>query len=355
MYFKYQKWGGIGMAFFLQLELLTTGAVATESNVIFDRIVLDDGGSDMIYDTSTGVITINTPGQFLINWSIATQASISNEGIVFAIRTSQGNDFVNDSPIKTGQVVGVCIINVETVPVTVSLVNVSQSTYYYSELVPVKAGLTVYSSEIGSGATGPTGATGATGADGTTGPTGDTGPTGAGGSGANFIIPFATGYVNATPATDSSGVSTAISLTGFGESATTLLLTTPTTFSINTADGYYTFTMPVDGTLTRIYANFATVAAFTPGSNITLYVAIATAPSNSMDYTIINESITPATQAYVLGTTYPIYTPRTGLSTGLNIPLLAGDQVAIVLGFTTSGGVLAQSLPFFYSGGLLIE
>ena len=113
--------------------------------------------------------------------------------------------------------------------------------------------------------------------------------------------------------------------------------------------------MPVDGTLTTIYANFATVAAFTPTSNITLYVAIATAASNSLDYTIINSSITPASQPYVLNTAYPIYTPRSGFSTGLNIPLSAGDQVAIVLGFTTSGGTMAQSLPFFYSGGLLIE
>lgn len=55
----------------------------------------------------------------------------------------------------------------------------------------------------------------------------------------------------------------------------------------NFSEDNYTFTMPVDGTLTTIYANFATVAAFTPTSNITLYVAIATAPSNSLDYTIM--------------------------------------------------------------------
>lgn len=113
--------------------------------------------------------------------------------------------------------------------------------------------------------------------------------------------------------------------------------------------------MPTDGTLTAIYANFATVAAFTPSSNITLYVAIATAPSNSLNYTINTSSITPASQVYTLGTAYPIYTPRSGSLTGLNIPLTAGEQVAIVLGFTTSGGTQAQSLPFFYSGGLLIE
>jgi len=113
--------------------------------------------------------------------------------------------------------------------------------------------------------------------------------------------------------------------------------------------------MPTDGTLTAIYANFATVATFTPTTNITLYVAIATAPSNSLDFTINTSSITPATEIYAQGTAYPIRTPRSGSSAGLNIPLSAGDQVAIVLGFTTSGGTQAQSLPFYYSGGLFIE
>jgi hypothetical protein len=32
-----------------------------------------------------------------------------------------------------------------------------------------------------------------------------------------------------------------------------------------------------------------------------------------------------------------------------------GTQVAIVLGFTTSGGAQAQTLPFFYAGGLYIK
>lgn len=113
--------------------------------------------------------------------------------------------------------------------------------------------------------------------------------------------------------------------------------------------------MPVDGTLQSIYANFATVAAFTPTTNVTLYVAIATAPSNSADYTIITSTITPATQPYTQGTAYGAYVTRAGSSIGLNVPLTAGTQVAIVLGFTTSGGTQAQSLPFFYSGGLYIQ
>ena len=212
------------------------------------------------------------------------------------------------------------------------------------------------------GADGETGPTGATGADGETGPTGptgadgETGPTGPTGAvSGRTIIPFTTGYINATPATDATGISTAISLTGYGESATTLTLTSPTTFSINIADGYYTFTMPANGTLTSIYANFATVAGFTPGSNITLYVAIATAPSNSMDYTINTSTIVQASAPFTQGTAYPAYTPRSGSSGVLSVPLSAGDQVAIVLGFTTSGGTQAQSLPFFYSGGLLLE
>jgi hypothetical protein len=132
-------------------------------------------------------------------------------------------------------------------------------------------------------------------------------------------------------------------------------LTAGTNFLINVSDGYYAFTMPAAKTLTAIYANFATTVAFTPTSNITLYAAIATAPSGSLNFTIHTSSITSATAAYVQGTTYAIRTPRSGSSTGLNIPLAAGEQVAVVLGFTTNGGAQIQVLPFYYSGGLFIE
>lgn len=182
------------MADILQLELLAGGAVAAGANVLFDTIVLIDG--NIAYDTATGVITINEAGQILINWWVATQTSVSTTGAVFAIRTSLDGDHTGNSPLKTGEVVGASIIDVETAPVTIALVNASSADFFYSAVVPVKAALVMTRADGG-----------ATGATGPAGPTGDTGPTGAtgpAGGAAGFIIPFTTGYVNGNPSSNAS-------------------------------------------------------------------------------------------------------------------------------------------------------
>ena len=81
------------------------------------------------------------------------------------------------SPLKTGEVVGLGIIDVAAAPVTLSLVNSSTATVAYSSEVPVKATLLVVQDGLSTGATGATGDIGDTESTGPTGLTGSTGPT----------------------------------------------------------------------------------------------------------------------------------------------------------------------------------
>ena len=67
----------------LQLELISDAPIASGSNVLFDNLVLSNG--NIAYNGTTGVITINEPGRYLINWWVATQASASVIGAVFAL------------------------------------------------------------------------------------------------------------------------------------------------------------------------------------------------------------------------------------------------------------------------------
>jgi hypothetical protein len=213
-------------------ERIVTSRAGT--NVVFDSIVNSAG--NVSYDSATGIITIEEAGRYEFDWWVATQSSVSTNGIGFTLASSQGDAVIGNMPIKTGEVVGAAIIEVAAAPVTVVLRNNSSATVYYSTIVPVKASLTVIGAdETGStgptgetgptgptgptgatgptGQTGPTGATGATGATGPTGPTGPTGetgatgpigptgetgatgPTGPTGSGGSFIIPFSAVHV----------------------------------------------------------------------------------------------------------------------------------------------------------------
>lgn len=111
----------------LQIERLATGSVAVGSNVIFDNVVYSAG--NISYNPATGVITFNEAGRYEINWWVATLSSTSTNGAVFAISSSQGDLIVGNSPIKTGEVVGVSIVNVAVAPVTVSLKNSSTALF----------------------------------------------------------------------------------------------------------------------------------------------------------------------------------------------------------------------------------
>jgi len=107
----------------LQLERQLSGIVATSANVVFENVVSTFGA--ISYNPLTGVVTINKAGRYFINWWVATQATLGSTGVAFSIETSQGDQLPGASPIKIGEVVGFALIQVDSVPITLSLVNIS--------------------------------------------------------------------------------------------------------------------------------------------------------------------------------------------------------------------------------------
>lgn len=171
----------------LQIERVSGGSVPVSGPVIFDTVVFSAG--NVTYNPATGVITFLEAGRYVIDWWVATQSSLSSNGIVFALSSSQGDLLEGNSPAKNGEVYGIGIIEVAAAPVTVSLLNVSNGEIFYSSVVPLKATLVVVEDDIVGGETGLTGPTGPTGPTGDTGPTGPTGATGGTGpTGASVII-----------------------------------------------------------------------------------------------------------------------------------------------------------------------
>ena len=86
----------------LQIERTLPNSVDSGSAVIFDNVVYSDG--NISYNDVTGVITFNETGRYAINWWVATQSSPSTNGAVFGLLTSEGDNLIGASPIKTGEV-----------------------------------------------------------------------------------------------------------------------------------------------------------------------------------------------------------------------------------------------------------
>jgi len=125
----------------LQIKRTASGIVVVGGNVIFDTIDFSSG--NISYDPVTGIITFNEVGRYIIDWWVATQATNSTNGVVFSLTSSIGDVIKGTSPIKTGEVSGIGIINVNSAPATLSLVNNSTGNVAYSTIVPIKAALII--------------------------------------------------------------------------------------------------------------------------------------------------------------------------------------------------------------------
>lgn len=247
----------------LQLERIAFDQLVSGSNIVFDSIIHASG--NISYNSISGEVTFNEVGKYLINWLVATQTAISTDAIVFALRTSQGDNIEGNSPIKTGEVYGVGVIEIITPGVTLSLVNSSTGAtgkITLSSMVPVKASMAIVSVD----------------------------EQGAVGSGS--IIPYTSG----TPVvltTLASGLAGNTAAVGYGTNAaivgalgTTIDLTGSTGILLNMV-----FSIPRAGMITSIAAYFSNVVALSLSSNrvvLSAQLYQATTPDNT--FTAINRT-----------------------------------------------------------------
>lgn len=203
------------------------------------------------------------------------------------------------------------------------------------------------------GATGLAGATGVTGATGLAGATGVTGATGPTGSGA--IIPYASG-LPAALTTVLGGLLNTSSLIGFGNSATGVTITGGV-IDLTGAAGTllnFAFSVPRAGTITSLAAYFSTTAALAlVGSTVTITAQLfrSTTPNNT--FTAVPGALVtlapPLTGVVALGTI------SSGLTSGLSIPVTAGERLLLVFSASVTAGLdVATTVAGYASGGLTI-
>ncbi|APO47076.1 hypothetical protein BS614_25495 [Paenibacillus xylanexedens] len=203
------------------------------------------------------------------------------------------------------------------------------------------------------GTTGVTGATGTTGVTGVTGTTGTTGATGATGSGT--IIPYASG-LPVVLTTVLGGLLNTSSLVGFGNSATGVSVNGGIIDLTGAAGTLLNFAFSASraGTITSLAAYFSTTAGLSlVGSTVTLTAQLfrSTTPNNS--FTAVPGALVtlapPLTGILALGTI------SSGVTTGLSIPVSAGDRLLMVFSASVTAGIdVATTVAGYASGGLTI-
>ncbi|WP_338540288.1 exosporium glycoprotein BclB-related protein [Paenibacillus tundrae] len=203
------------------------------------------------------------------------------------------------------------------------------------------------------GTAGITGATGTTGTAGVTGAIGTTGATGAAGSGA--IIPYASGLPVALT-TVLGGLLNTSSLVGFGNSATGISVNGGIIDLTGAAGTLLNFAFSASraGTITSLAAYFSTTAGLSlVGSTVTITAQLfhSTTPNNT--FTAVPGALVtlapPLTGVLALGTI------SSGLTTGLSVPVAAGDRLLMVFSASVTAGIdVATTLAGYASGSLNI-
>ena len=229
-----------------------------------------------------------------------------------------------------------------------------------SELLGDIPGITGVTGATGApGATGVTGATGAPGATGVTGATGAPGTTGVTGAtgtaGAGTIIPYASGLPVALT-TVLGGLLNTSSLVGFGNSASGVSVNGGIIDLTGAAGTLLNFAFSASraGTITSLAAYFSTTAGLSlVGSTITITAQLfrSTTPNNS--FTAVPGAVVTLTPS--LTGVLALGTISSGLTTGLSIPVAAGDRLLMVFSASVTAGIdVATTLAGYASGGLSI-
>jgi hypothetical protein len=131
----------------LYIQKLNYQNIGFTSSVVFDNVIFNEG--TITYNQVSGNITFNQVGKYHINWWIATGNNNINSS--FIISSSTGSSTYGVSPIISQSFNGMAIVDVLSVPTSISLINMSGGDIALAQNVPVKAMLSVYMQTIGSG------------------------------------------------------------------------------------------------------------------------------------------------------------------------------------------------------------
>ncbi|NCB48057.1 MAG: hypothetical protein EOM55_00275 [Clostridia bacterium] len=106
-----------------QLQDNSEGAILDGANIIFDTVLLNTS-SEITYDDTTGIFTLNAPGRYLVNWWVNVDGASQSTSVIFSAE-SGATSISASSPtgLTTLELYGQGLFDVGSVPATLSLVN----------------------------------------------------------------------------------------------------------------------------------------------------------------------------------------------------------------------------------------
>ncbi len=108
----------------MQLSLVgsSAGSIANGACVSFDALN-SNNTLGVSYTTGSGQINIARTGTYLVNWWVATCGTQTADTVAFALSLNGSDLATSYSDTGGGQIYGTAIVNVTSIPATLTLVN----------------------------------------------------------------------------------------------------------------------------------------------------------------------------------------------------------------------------------------
>lgn len=108
----------------MQLSLVgsSAGSVASGANVTFDTMNVNTT-LGVSYTLGSGQIVLGRTGTYLVNWWVAVENTQTADPVAFALSLNGSDVATSYSDTGGGQVYGSAIVNVTSIPATLTLVN----------------------------------------------------------------------------------------------------------------------------------------------------------------------------------------------------------------------------------------
>ena len=112
----------------MQLSLVgsSAGSVANGACVTFDALN-SNTTLGVSYTPGSGQIAVGRTGTYLVNWWVAIENAQGAESVAFALSLNGSDLATSYSDTGGGQIYGTAIVNVTSIPATLTLVNRSGS------------------------------------------------------------------------------------------------------------------------------------------------------------------------------------------------------------------------------------
>ena len=108
----------------MQLSLVGSsgGSVAHGAGVAFDTV--DSNNTlGVSYTSGSGSVNVGRTGTYLVNWWVAIENAQTAEMVAFALSLNGSDVATSYSDVGGGQIYGTAIVNVSSIPATLSLIN----------------------------------------------------------------------------------------------------------------------------------------------------------------------------------------------------------------------------------------